>query len=58
MDVSGNLTSGLRYDVAVLAKQQQTTREQGKQALQLIQSATAPQPALPPGVGGQLNIVA
>ena len=44
-----------KYDVAIAAKQLQSTREQGQQAVQLIQAATAPSA---PGVGGNLNVVA
>jgi hypothetical protein len=57
MQISGNSTS-LAYDVAVAAKVNQSTREQGKQALQLIQSATAPTPGGSAGVGTRLNVVA
>lgn len=56
MQISGNST-GLAYDVAVAAKMNQSTRDQGKQALQLIQSAVAPAPSGSPGVGTRLNIV-
>ena len=49
----------LAYEVAVAAKAQQSTREQGRQALQLIQSAVAPSPgASTPGIGDRLNVVA
>ena len=55
MQISGNSSVGANYDMAVAKKSLQSTREQGKQALQLIQSAM---PAPTPGVGGNLNIKA
>ncbi|HTV22545.1 MAG TPA: hypothetical protein VMG12_27845 [Polyangiaceae bacterium] len=57
MEITGNALQGARYDVAVAAKQLQSTREQGQQAVQLIQSATASAPSAP-GVGTRLNVVA
>ena len=57
MQISGNST-GLAYEVAIASKMNQSTREQGKQALQLIQSAMAPAPSGNPGVGTRLNVVA
>jgi hypothetical protein len=50
----------MAYDVAVAAKVQQSTREQGRQALQLIETAVAPtrQGASTPGIGDRLNVVA
>jgi hypothetical protein len=57
MQISGNST-GLAYEVAVATKMNQSTREQGKQALQLIQSAMAPAASASPGVGTRLNVVA
>lgn len=58
MQISGNAT-GLAYDVAVAKKAQQSTQEQGRQAVELIQSATSssPRPA-GNGVGSRLNVVA
>jgi hypothetical protein len=59
MQISGKAPTGMAYEVAVAAKAQQSTREQGRQALQLIQSAVAPAPgASTPGIGDRLNIVA
>lgn len=58
MEISSKLGAGLSYEVAVLAKQQQSTREQGRQAVALIEAASAPQKALPSGVGTRLDIVA
>lgn len=46
----------LQYAVAVEKKAQDATREQGKQAVQLIQAAAPKSP--PPGTGGTLDIVA
>jgi hypothetical protein len=49
----------MAYDVAVASKQLQSTRDQGRQAMQLIQSAVAPAPsAASPGVGSRLDVVA
>jgi hypothetical protein len=58
MQISGS--SGAAYDVAVASKQMQSTREQGRQAVQLIQSATQSAPSAPSsaGVGSRLNVVA
>lgn len=59
MQISGNASAGASYDVAVARKVQQSTREQGEQALQLIEEATPPPAASPPaGTGGRLNVVA
>lgn len=61
MQVSGSsAVTGAAYDVAIASKQLQSTREQGRQALQLIQAATAstPSAASSPGVGGNLDVVA
>jgi hypothetical protein len=59
MQISGNANVGASYDVAVARKVQQSTREQGEQALQLIEEATPPPAASPSaGTGGSLNIVA
>lgn len=61
MQISGNASAaGMAYDVAVAKKAQQSTREQGQQAVELIQSATdssSPRPASN-GVGTRLNVVA
>jgi hypothetical protein len=57
MQISGN-SNGLSYDMAIAQKSLQSTREQGRQALQLIQSASAPAPSASAGVGGRLNVVA
>jgi len=58
MQISGNAT-GAAYDIAVAKKAQQSTRVQGEQAVELIQSATgsSPRPA-GNGVGTRLNVVA
>jgi len=55
MKISGNSSAGANYDMAVAKKALQSTKEQGKQALQLIQAAM---PSPTPGVGGNLNIKA
>jgi hypothetical protein len=57
MQISGN-SKGMSYDMAIAQKSLQSTREQGKQALQLIQSASAAAPSASSGVGGRLNVVA
>jgi hypothetical protein len=58
MQISGNST-GIAYDVAVAKKVQQSTREQGEQAAELIESATSSSPRPPSdGVGSRLNVVA
>lgn len=57
MQVSGN-SNGMAYDMAIAKKSLQSTREQGRQALELIQSASAPAASASSGVGGRLNIVA
>jgi hypothetical protein len=58
MQISGNAAASQSYDVAIAQKAQQSTREQGRQALQLIQSATPPAASATPGVGTRLNVVA
>ncbi len=58
MQLSGNAPAGLAYDVAVAQKLQQSTREQGRQAVQLIQAAMASPPSPAAGVGSLLNVVA
>lgn len=45
----------LQYAVAVEKKAQDVTREQGQQAVKLIQAAASPPP---PGTGTQLNLTA
>ncbi len=57
MQISGSAAAGLNYDVAVAKKALQSTREQGQQALQLIQAATPPASGSS-GVGSRLNVVA
>lgn len=58
MEISGN-ASGVAYDVAVAKKAQQSTRQQGEQAVKLIDAATSSKPRAPTGdVGTRLNIVA
>jgi methionine aminopeptidase len=57
MQISSSST-GLAYDVAIAQKVNQSTREQGRQALELIQSAMAPTANASAGVGSRLNIVA
>ena len=49
------LPAGAQYDMAVAKKVQNHTEEQGKQALQLIQSAGGGTPA---HVGNNLNVSA
>jgi hypothetical protein len=56
MEISG--AGGVAYDVAVAAKQQASVRQQGKDAVKLIESATTGSTQLPPGVGENLNIKA
>lgn len=58
MEIKGNALAGAQYDVAVAKKVLQSTREQGQQALQLIQAATPPAASAGDGVGTRLNIVA
>jgi hypothetical protein len=59
MEIKGNMLAGAAYDMAVAKKALQSTREQGQQALQLIQAATPPAPsASSSGVGSRLNVVA
>lgn len=57
MEIKGNLLAGAAYDMAVAKKALQSTREQGQQALQLIQAAT-PASSGSSGVGSRLNVVA
>jgi hypothetical protein len=57
MQISGNAT-GMAYDVAIATKVNQSTREQGRQALELIQAATAPTSSPSSSVGKRLNVVA
>lgn len=57
MQISGTGAAGLEYDVAVAKKALQSTREQGQQALQLIQAATPPASSSG-SVGTRLNVVA
>jgi hypothetical protein len=52
-----SLSSGLAMSVAVERKRQASTREQGQQALQLIEAAIQPQAAAG-SVGSVLNITA
>ena len=58
MEIKGSGLAGAQYDIAVAKKQLQSTQEQGKQALQLIQSATPSAPSASSGVGTKLNVVA
>jgi hypothetical protein len=59
MEISGgSALAGARYDMAVARKLMQSTREQGAQALRLIEASSAPRASAPEGVGGQLDIVA
>jgi hypothetical protein len=53
-----SLSAGVAYDVAIAQKVNQSTREQGRQALELIQSAMAPAANANASVGSRLNIVA
>jgi hypothetical protein len=50
--------SGAQYAVAVVGKQHDQQKVEGQQAVQLIQSATAPQLASSGSVGTKLNFVA
>jgi hypothetical protein len=54
----GSASAGPSYEVAVAKKVLQSTREQGQQALQLIQAASPPASNPGAGVGGGLNVVA
>ena len=58
MEIKGNMLAGAAYDVAVAKKSLQSTREQGQQALQLIQASTPSAPNASSGVGTRLNVVA
>jgi hypothetical protein len=53
-----SLSASVAYDVAIAQKVNQSTREQGRQALELIQSAMAPAANANASVGSRLNIVA
>lgn len=58
MNVTGQgAPAGATYDIAVAKKQLQSVKEQGQQALQLIEAA-APSKATAPGVGARLNLTA
>lgn len=56
MEISG--AGGVAYSVAVATKVQQSVRQEGKDALKLIDAATLGSSQLPPGVGENLNIKA
>jgi hypothetical protein len=56
MEISG--AGGLAYSVAVASKVQAGVRQQGRDALKLIDAATMATSQLPPGVGENLNIKA
>lgn len=58
MQVSGNASAGLGYDVAVAKKVLQSTREQGQQALQLIQAASPAASSTGASGGRRLDVVA
>lgn len=60
MNVSGNSSQlqQLQYSVAVEKKAQASAREQGEQAVQLIEAASSSPAAVQPGVGTKLNITA
>lgn len=58
MQISGSMLQAATYDVAVAKKALQSTREQGQQALQLIQSATPAPASASSGVGTRLNVTA
>lgn len=47
-----------QYSIAVASKQQSQTAQEGKQAEQLIEAATAPQLATSGDVGTRLNFTA
>lgn len=56
MNVSGaGAAQQLQYSVAVEKKAQQSVREQGQQAVKLIDAAAKPSPD---GAGKRLNVVA
>ncbi len=51
--------AGAQYDMAVAKKVQTSVKEQGQDALKLIESATAPQKLAASGhLGTKLNVVA
>jgi hypothetical protein len=54
MNVSSSM-AGAQYSIAVAKQQQDNVREQGQQALKLIEAAT---PSPPPGTGQVVNVVA
>lgn len=54
----GGTAAGTTYDVAVAKKQLDQQDQQGKQALELIQAAKAPEPQPSSHVGKLINIVA
>lgn len=56
MEISANSMQALQYQVAVQKKSQDSVKEQGKQAVQLIEQAAANPP--PDGTGKRLNITA
>jgi hypothetical protein len=56
MEISS--AGGAAYSVAVATKVQQSVRQQGKDAIKLIDAATMGTSQLPPGVGENLNIKA
>jgi hypothetical protein len=58
MQISGNTAAGGSYDVAVAKKVQQSTRQEGEQALKLLEAAATPPRNASGDVGGRLNIVA
>jgi hypothetical protein len=58
MQISGNAPAGLGYGVAIAKKVLQATREQGQQALQLIQAAIPAESSTGLRDGGRLDVVA
>lgn len=60
MNVSGNGSQlqQLQYSVAVEKKAQASAREQGEQAVQLIEAASSSAARAPQGTGTKLNITA
>jgi hypothetical protein len=56
MEISG--ASSAAYSVAVASKVQQSVKQQGKDALKLIDAASMGTSQLPPGVGENLDIKA
>ena len=57
MRVSGS-GGGDNYAVAVASKIQASVKQEGKDLIKLIDSSSMGSSALPPGVGGNLNIKA